>query len=71
MEVLSKQEVADLLGVHIRAICYHIKKGNLNPIKVKGRLYSIQNKHYKLPERYNNHIKTIFLKEDVLQFVNN
>jgi hypothetical protein len=70
MDILSKQEVADLMGVHIRSICYHISKGNLKPIKVKGRLYTFKKEVKELPKKYGNKIKVIFLKKDVYNFLN-
>ena len=67
MEILSKSEAVSFLNCHERTICYHIKKGNLEPIKVRGRKFMFNNTLYDLPEKYNNHTKLIFLKDNLLQ----
>lgn len=69
MEVLSKKELQDFLGVTERAICYHIKKGNFKPLQVKFGKYQLNKELHDIPSRLSNKTKIIFLKQEVLNYL--
>ena len=41
-KLLSTQEAADILGVHVQTVRQYIKRGELPAVKISPRLYKIR-----------------------------